>query len=195
MAKKNLIAEIRERITDMQTTKANELKTIWEKKTQAETEKEAAELALKNATAVMDLEAYEEARAKKHKAQTAIDMYSSKHKQIETQEYISEEESDKVIASILNYEEERAAEFKADLAKLLKPAADLLATYEADIREAEDTIRLWTDNIHANYRSMTATFQDGTNRFPKPVPVRNLPYNGCNEATILKTFLEKEAKV
>ena len=195
MAKKNLIAEIRERITDMQTTKANELKTVWEKKTQAETEKEAAELALKNATAVMDLEAYEEARAKKHKAQTAIDMYSSKHKQIETQEYISEEESDKVIASILDYEEERAAEFKADLAKLLKPAADLLATYEADIREAEDTIRLWTDNIHANYRSMTTTYQDGTNRCPKPVPVRNLPYNGCSEAAILKTFLEKELKV
>lgn len=194
MAKKNLIAEIRERITDMQTTKANELKTVWEKKTQAETEKEAAELALKNATAVMDLEAYEEARAKKHKAQTAIDMYSSKHKQIETQEYISEEESDKVIASILDYEEERAAEFKADLAKLLKPAADLLATYEADIREAEDTIRVWTDSIHANYRSMTTTYQDGTNRCPKPVPVRNLPYNGCSEAAILKTFLEKEIK-
>lgn len=195
MAKKNLITEIRERITDMQTTKANDLATVWEKKTQAETEKEAAELALKNATAVMDLEAYEEARAKKHKAQTAIDMYSSKHKQIETQEYISEEESNKVIDSILAYEEDLADTFRTELEKLLKPAAELLANYETDVRNAEETLRSWTDNIHANYRSMTTTYQDGTNRSPKPVPVRNLPYTGCKEAAILKTFLEKEIRV
>lgn len=190
MAKANVVTEVKKRIEDMKNKKAEELKAVRELKTKAETDREAADISLKAATAAMDLDAYESAREAKHKAQVAIDMYNNKYKQLEAQEYISEEESDKVIASLLAYEDTLTAEFKEELAGIIETATDLLTRYRTSIADTEETIRSWTTNIHANYRSMHTTYADGTNRSPQPVPVRTLSYFGCGEAAGLETFLK-----
>lgn len=191
MAKQTVVEEVKARMQEMQDKKAAELQAIHEKQTEAQTQKEAAELALKEATERMDLDAYEEAKAAKRKAQTAIDMYSGKYAQISKQEYISEEDSDKVIDSLLAYEDELAAGFKAAVAEPLKKLDELQKAYADAVEDVEQTIRAWTSNIHANYRNNGTTYADGTNRSPQPVPVRRLPYTGCSEAHQLKEYLDK----
>lgn len=191
MAKQTVVEEVKARMQEMQQKKAGELETVRQRQQEAQTQKEAAELALREATDSMDLEAYEEAKTAKRKAQTAIDMYSGKYNQISKQEYISEVESDKVIDSLLAYEDELAAGFKAAVAEPLKKLDELQKAYADAVEDVEQTIRAWTSNIHANYRNNGTTYADGTNRSPQPVPVRRLPYTGCSEARQLKEYLDK----
>jgi len=191
MAKQTVVEEVKARMQEMQQKKAGELETVRQRQQEAQTQKEAAELALREATDSMDLEAYEEAKTAKRKAQTAIDMYSGKYNQISKQEYISEAESDKVIDSLLAYEDELAAGFKAAVAEPLKKLDELQKAYADAVEDVEQTIRAWTSNIHANYRNNGTTYADGTNRSPQPVPVRRLPYTGCSEARQLKEYLDK----
>lgn len=193
MAKQTKLQETKERMQQMQEKKAGELNAIYERKAEAQTQKEAAELALKDATERMDLEAYEEAKQALRKAQAAIDMYGGRYDQISKQEYISEAESDKVIDSLLAYEDELAAGFKAAVAEPLKKLDELQKAYVDAVEDVEQTIRAWTSNIHANYRNNGTTYADGTNRSPQPVPVRRLPYTGCSEAHQLKDYLDKAA--
>ena len=191
MAKQTVVEEVKARMQEMQQKKAGELETVRQRQQEAQTQKEAAELAIREATDSMDLEAYEEAKTAKRKAQTAIDMYSSKYNQIKQQEYISEVESDKVIDSLLAYEDELAAGFKAAVAEPLKKLDELQKAYVDAVADVEQTIRAWTGNIHANYRNNGTTYTDGTNRSPQPVPVRKIPYTGCSEAHQLKEYLDK----
>ena len=191
MAKQTVVEEVKARMQEMQQKKAGELETVRQRQQEAQTQKEAAELAIREATDSMDLEAYEEAKTAKRKAQTAIDMYSSKYNQIKQQEYISEVESDKVIDSLLAYEDELAAGFKAAVAEPLKKLDELQKAYADAVEDVEQTIRAWTGNIHANYRNNGTTYADGTNRSPQPVPVRKIPYTGCSEAHQLKEYLDK----
>ena len=193
MAKQTVVEEVKARMQEMQQKKAGELETVRQKQQEAQTQKEAAELAIREATDSMDLEAYEEAKTAKRKAQTAIDMYSGKYAQISKQEYISEEDSDKVIDSLLAYEDELAAGFKAAVAEPLKKLDELQRAYFDAVDDVEQTIRAWTGNIHANYRSAGTIYREtGTNRAPHPVPVRTTPYTGCDEAHRLAQYIKND---
>ena len=199
MAKQTVLQEVKARMQEMQDKKAAELQAIHEKQTEAQTQKEAAELALKEATERMDLDAYEEAKTARRKAQTAIDMYGGRYKQISQQEYISEEESDKVIDGLLDYEKQLAEDFKAAVAEPLKQLAAILTGYQNEVADTERTISAWGANIHANYNTRGAsTFTDPatgqpTHRSANPGPVHRMGYNGCNEAAQLKDYLDKAA--
>ena len=127
MPKKNKAQEVQKRIKEMMDKKQGELAQINDKKTEAQTRKEAAELAIQKATEIMDLEAFEEAKQEKHKAQTAIDMYSGRYKQLAAQEYISEAESDRVIDELLPYEQDLGADFVVEsLTKFINGHGDAL---------------------------------------------------------------------
>lgn len=197
MGKKTVLQEVKDRMQEMQDTKGAELQAIFEKKEAAETQKKEAEAALKDATERMDLDAYEDAKQAKRKAQTAIDMYSGRYNQIKQQEYISEEESDKVIDSLLSYENEIAANFKQAIAEPLRALDNLLQTYRAEVEDTEATIKAWGTFIHANYNTRGKTLRTDpltgiqTDRSDRPVPVHTMPYTGCSEAEQLKTYLEK----
>lgn len=199
MAKQDVLQEVKNRMKEMQDNKATELNAIYQKKAEAQTQKEAADLALKEATESMDLDAYEEAKQAKRKAQTAIDMYSGRYNQIKQQEYISEAESDKVIDSLLVYEEQAAETFKKDLAEQLKQINKIYADYKNTVRETEETIDAWQRDIHANYNSRGASSWvdpetgETTGRSSTPIPVHRLPYTGCTEAAQLGEYLGKVA--
>ena len=199
MAKQTVLQEVKARMQEMQDKKAGELQAIHDRKTEAQTQKEAAELALKEATERMDLEAYEEAKDARRKAQTAIDMYTSKYNQISKQEYISEAESDKVIDGLLEYEKQLAEDFRAAVAEPLKALATILQNYQHEVSDTEATITAWGANIHANYNTrgaMTRTDPltgEQTHRSETPIPVHRMPYTGCSEAYQLKEYLDKAA--
>ena len=192
MAKQTVLQEVKARMQEMQDKKASELQAIHDRKTEAQTQKEAAELALKEATERMDLEAYEEAKDARRKAQTAIDMYGGRYSQISKQEYISEEESDKVLDSLEAYEVELAAGLKEAMAEPLKQLAKMLQDYKDEVADVERTMKAWESGIHANYRSKGTVYREtGTNRSPAPIPFHRMPYEGCSEAVQLSEYLKK----
>lgn len=201
MAKKTVLEEVKARMQEMQDKKAGELQAIHEKKTEAQTQKEAAELALKEATERMDLDAYEEAKTARRKAQTAIDMYGGRYSQISKQEYISEEESDKVIDSLLEYEEQLAADFRRAAAEYFRQLEALLKEYRSEVADVENTLTRWQRDIHANYntRGATSYFDEFTGQYTgrskDPYPVHKYVYTGCAEAQRLYDYLENEKLV
>ena len=195
MAKQNTRQEVQERINNMQEKKVQDLLNIQIKLDEARTQREAADLAIKEATENMNLEAYEEAVDRKHKAQAAIDMYSGRYKQIEAKEYVAEEESDRVIDSLLAYEEEITAKFEEDIKAPLKTLEKLQADYEQEIEATETTMRTWQRDIHANYNTRgAASFYDKetgehTHRSKKPVPVHRGYYEGSGAGVIIQEML------
>ena len=199
MAKHTVLEDVKNRMRDMIASKAALLETIRQKQTEARSQIEAAALDMKQATEEMNVDSYEEAKNRKRKAQTALDMYNGRYEQISKQEYISEAESDSVVDSLLEYEKQLAEDFKAAAAVHLKKLAELLKDYKAAVRDTEDTLTSWQRDIHANYNTRGgASFFDEftgqhTNRSPQPYPVHRLPYTGCAEAERMGNYLEKEA--
>lgn len=192
----NILQEVQKRMQDMTSKKAADLEAIRAKQTEAQQKKEAAESALKAATEEMNLEKFKAAEKQKHDAQTAIAMYSGRFEQIQQQEYISEKESDEVIDSLLQFEEDLAADFKAALTEKLQDLEQLHREYSDTVRDAEQTILTWTTTIHSNHRSRGLTlYADGTDRSPKPIPVRNVAYAGCEEAKQLQEYLTQASKL
>ena len=142
------------------------------------------------------MDAYKEAVEEIKALKTAIDMYSGRYKQISQQEYISEEESDKVIDSLLAYENELRASFLADIKEPLQILREKVNTYFDDVSETERVIKAWEGTIHANYRArglMTSTDPitgESTDRMGTPVAVRLIPYRGCTEAIRLAEMIK-----
>ncbi len=189
---KTKVQEIQDRIRKMQDSKQAELDAIQDKQSEARTKLEAAQMAIKDATESTNLEAYEKAQAEKKKALAALDMYTARYKQINNQEYISEEESDSVITSLLDYEKDLEETFISKLSGQLKEIANTLQEYSEAVKEAEGTLDTWQKSIHANYRSETTVFKEtGTNRSPRPIAVHSIPFRGCKEALQLEDYLKK----
>jgi len=189
MAKQNLVEQTNARIKELVDNKAAELLTIQAKVTDARTQKEAAVLAIKDATEKTDLEAYDKAKAEKKAADSAIEMYSARYKMLEEKDFVTEEESDKTIDSLLAYEEELAAEYEAAIQEPLKALVKLQKEYKEAVQAAERTITKWTSTIHENHRSVGTTYANGTNRSEAPVPVHRTPYEGCNASGAMRNAL------
>lgn len=192
---KTKLQEVQNRMKEMKDKKAKELLEIQGKLEEARAQKEAAEIAIKEATESTNLEAYEAAKDRKRRAQSAIDMYSGRYKQIQTKEFISETESDIVIDSLLDYEKEIAAKFEQDIAAPLLALKKLYADYSGEVKATEETIQEWGRDIHSNYNTRgTSTYYDKetgkqTNRSPQPVPVHSLPYEGCSAGQLVRSFI------
>ena len=199
MAKQTVLDEVKNRMKEMQDSKAAQLETIRQKQTEARSQIEAAAPAMKQATEEMNVDSYEEAKNRKRKAQTALDMYNGRYEQISNQEYISEAESDSVVDSLLEYESQLAEDFKEAAAVQLKKLAELLKDYKAAVRDVESTLTDWQRDIHANYntRGGSSYYDEATGKYTHrsktPVAVHSMAYTGCAEAERLQEYLKKEA--
>lgn len=188
---KNVAQDVQKRIVSLEKGKASELLAIQLKIDESKKSAVAAQRAMATATAATDLKGYQKAKAENGDALDALEMYQKRYTQLKENDFVTERESDSVIDSLLKYEEDLSAEYRENV---LEPLTDLKAihdAYEAAIKETEDVIRAWTNRIHANYRSETATYADGSNRSKTPVPVRNTPYFGCKESLTIGNFLQK----
>lgn len=200
MAKEqNTVERVQEQIRSLRGKKRTDLETIRAKQEETRAQIAEAEAAIKDATEYMNLEAYEGAKAEKRKAQTALEMYNSRFAQIQAQEIITEGESDAVINSLLEYENELAESFRAKASEPLKELAGLLKEYKAAVEDTERTIREWETTIHANYstRGRTLYYNEftgkHTDRSPRPVLVHPTGFEGCTESVILSEYLRKAA--
>ena len=185
---KNALKEAQKLIKDFRGKRAEDLEAIRLKLKEYNDVLETVKKTMDEATEVMDLSGYEKAKSEKKTAEAAIEMYSTRYRQIETAEYTTEEKSDEFIDGVLSYEQERGEQFKTEAEKLYTSLRELLETYLSDIAEAEAVINEWTTTIHANYRSATTTYADGSHRAPHPVPVHSAPFKGCKEALRLEMY-------
>lgn len=191
MKTKNVPAEVMKRVESLEKKKAEELAAIQSKidekaRTFAEAEKE-----IKTATESTDLTAYQAAKKKKSDAAEAVEMYRARYNQLENKAFVTRKDSDGVIDNLLKYERDIEAEFKEAIAEPLASLKAIYEEYTGGVNAAERTIAAWTHRIHANYRSETTRFADGSNVSPVPVPVHVLPYNGCKESALVKNFIDK----
>lgn len=190
---------VKKQISQMMEEKQAELDNICALQKAAREKAAAAAEEMKIATERMDFDRYETAKETKRKANIALEMYDGRYNQIKTREIISEEESDQAIDRLLEYENQLTADFKEKAASLLQQLDALLETYQAEIRDTEETITLWGNEIHANYRTFgQSSFYDkatGTtiDRSPAPIPVHRMNYTGCDEARKLCAYLNQAA--
>lgn len=198
---KTPLQEVQEKMAAITKQKGTELAQIESKLATAQDEVKEAAAAMQEATERMNVEGYEEAKARMRKAQTACEMYQTRKTQLESPEhYVSEEDSNKAIQSLLAYEGTLAEGFKAQFAEALTHLDKILLDYDAAVHEVETTLREWTTRVHANYISSTTTWTDPetgkhTNRSATPVPVHSTNYTGCEEANTLREYIKKAKEV
>lgn len=185
-------------MAELQSKKAAELETIQQKQDELRPQIEEAEQEMAQATTVMNVDCYEDAKARLQKLNSALELYRGRYDQIKRQEYITEEESDKVIESLLEYEKTLAADFKAAVVAPLRQLSETLAAYQDKVADTERTLTRWQREIHAYYRSSSSSRIDKatgkrTNRMEHPVPVHVMPYSGCAEAHRLGEYLRLDA--
>ena len=183
------------KMAELLAKRAADLDVIAEKTEEANVMLAAAQGRLKDATTIMDMAAYDQAKVDTRKARNAIEMYDRRLQQIHKQELISEADSDAIIDQLLQYEDELAAEFKAAIVEPLRKLQELHRAYTAEIRATEDTLTAWQNNIHANRRSFGGSlYRDPvtgkmTNRNQTPLPVHRIAFRGCDAALSVEGFL------
>ena len=188
---KNIVTVTQERIAELKAHKAGELARITGELEKASQDYEAACKELQNATENTDFKAFGEAKKKQLEAKNKKDMYSQRYDQLKKRELISEEESDKVIDSLLDYEKALAEDYEIKVTKIVEELEAIHTEYRDRVAATENTIKSWTAEVHANYRSNTTIYKEtGTNRAPYPVPVRNIPYVGCKKSESVDKFIE-----
>ena len=201
MEKKTQLEIAKAKMRELLDNKASQLREIQTKICDAKTKAEEADAAISTATEKMDLNGYEEAVAAKRKAKTALDMFSSRYKQLQGQQIISEEDSDKVIDSLLEYEDQIAERYKADIAGPLKTLNELTKAYRAEVADTEETIRAWSRDVRPNYSTRGTMSRidpetgERTDRSDHPVAVHQIPYLGCDESTVLEGLLKNNTLV
>ena len=192
MKKTTVIQEIKSKIESLKNTRAEDLQTCRGKISEAEARKRANEKKMAEATNKMDLDAYEEGKREKEKAEIEIEMYTKRYEMLLHNDYVSEEESDGVFQSIDDYEREIAIEFYDKVKPIYEQLREILSEYEGKVYEAEETLKTWENDIHANYRSKCTTYAEtGTNRSPEPIRYRMTDYTGGEDSAVLKLFLNK----
>ncbi len=196
--KKNVLDEVKARMKEIKEAKAAQLETIYKKQAEAYKQIEDAEAAMKRAAEEMDVDSYEEAKTKKHKAKTALDMYDNRYNQIKQQDYMSEDESNEVIRSLLDCEKQLEEDFRQTLGEQKKTLEQLLKDYREDVEEVEQILSSWHAEIRRNYidwDGITSYFdpvtKQTTNRSPDPIPIHRVTYRGCSEADMLREWLSK----
>lgn len=186
MAIKNKTKEVKDRINEMLEKRNEDLKIIEEKEAEARAELHSINEKLKKAADNFDADTYKTASTEKREVDLTLEMLRDKRNIIQSQAYITEKESDAVIDSLLKYEDDLAAEFEKSIAEPMQKLTEIYKKYGAEILETESTITLWTNKIHAYYKTTAGQ------RSEKPQLVHRLPYTGYARAERLRSFLIKE---
>lgn len=192
-----VLQKTQEKMQALREQRTAELAEIQKKQDEAEAQKISAEQKMKAATIDINVDEYEAAKYEENRARIAIEMLGARYGMIQKKELISEADSDAIIDDLLSYENKLSEDFKAAIVKPLRVLADLNEKYMKEIRDTENTLRVWQQDIHPNYRTFGATMYkdpetgETTDRSSSPVPVHRIPYTGCNEAEILRTLMGK----
>ena len=197
--KKSTRELVQDKMSDMLSARNNELNELKQRENDAASRIRIAEKDMENATRSTDLAAYSEAKERKASAENEVEMFKARYRQLHSSDFITEDESDKVIRSLLDYEKELERSYCEAIKTALENISKIHAEYREEVKQTEQTIKDWTKNIHPNYikdGGMRA-LPDGTytNRMETPQPVRRSEYLGCNVSfTINRLFDERNIK-
>ena len=188
----------RERVTskinDLVDAKNSQLADISARLDELHAEMDAAETSMAAAASVLNEDAFASAEATLKKVKTKIEMYNSRRKQIAAQEYVSEEESEATIDSLLDYEKKLAAEFEKSITPHISALETILSDYVEEVQKTENTLIRWTSAIRDTYMNRNGGTRtvDGkpTKRFDTPQRIRLTPYIGCKASGALGTLLD-----
>lgn len=189
---KNTVEKTKAKMQQIAADKARELEEIQAAIERAQNEEKTADQQIADAVASTDIAAYMDAKARKTTARTTAEMYEERRRQLHTKKFVTEEESDRVIDALLEFEDKRAAAFINAIRPAVDTLAKLQAEYSAEILDAEQTIKRWTEEIHANYSTRgRVCYPSGTDRSATPCPVHAEPYTGSTAAQKVEKFLQK----
>lgn len=185
----NKAKEVKEEIRKLLQMKKESIATAKGELKKAENDLKSAMKEAAQATKNTDMEAYNAAKEKEAKARNAVNMYTERLSQLETMQYVSEEESYKTIDDMLDYEVLLDAIYMNDARKIIKELEALHIEYIERITEAEATISSWTQNIRPNYRTPGTIYANGTNISDTPKPVHSIPYRGNELSQAVRVFM------
>lgn len=172
MSKKNtdIVTEVRNRIEKYVADREHEIAEIDQHIAEAEADKATAEAAMKAAVEATSQADYNSAKEAIESAQNVIDMFTERKAQLIGKEFISTEESDKVIDNLLAFKNELDGNLATALAEECAKIANIIERYKSGYTDMYDTIRTWEAQIHCNYRRSGVTYAPGHE--PKdPAPV------------------------
>jgi len=189
------ITELRKTFEEARANKVAELEKIEQMKAEAAEALRLANIALDEATVNTDPEAYEKAKADRAKAETAIEMYNRRLKQLNIDHsYITEEVSNSFIDKVLQAEEKSTAAYLEAIKEPLEKLQSITANYKRDISEAENLVNAWCNEIHPNYRTFGRETRviDGvrTDRSTKPVQIHPFGYKYSPETLKVEQFIK-----
>lgn len=194
---KDTVTQIQEKMQDLKEKRRAEVDFISQQIEQAEAEYMTASNDMKEAMEQTDLARYTEAKRAQLEAKNKKEMFSGRLKQIRAKEYLTEAESDEVIDSLLQYEEEIATKYGNRTAEIIATLKNVHKEYKDAVNATERTIQQWTNEIHANYNSRgRSTYTDSftgqtTQRSKTPIPVRVAPYAGSKRSAVIDNFLNR----
>lgn len=186
---KNRAKEVQAKIKELIDTREQTIAAIREKIEGERRAEAAAQEAIDKATAALDFEMNHKAQEDRAAAAERRALLQRRFDQMRSRKQVTEEESNEVIESLLQYEKDLAAAFEEDVSAPLAALAKLCKEYREKVQETEDTINNWTHEIHPNYLSPSTTYPDGTHRAPQPVPVHRVAYFGCDLSRQIDAFL------
>lgn len=195
-AKQTPLTLVRDKISELRKERQEELELIETMQQKAREDIALAEVHMKEASEALDADKFEQSEADKKKAETALKMYDSREYQIRRKEYLTEQESDAIIDSLLGYEHSLNATLRVEIYEHVPAMRKALEAYTAEVELIERTIVEWTNTIHANYRSRgrslyTTETGEQTDRSPNPIPVHIGMFVGSPEAIRLSEYLTK----
>ena len=187
----NKAKEIEERIKSLQENKA---KSLFEINVQVDELKKtisAAAAAMAAATEKLDADAYAKANAEKIAAETKLEMYSDRLKQYETSEFVTVEESEKVLDSLVNYGKDLITAYENNIKDLLIELNSLTEGYNKAVEELISVACRWTRESRPKYDKC-----NGNIKRRHPVDIRvELPgnlYRYEGPASTVTNFLSRD---
>lgn len=151
---KNTRKEVEAKIAKLLSDRKSEIEGIREKIEELTKEVDAQAQAIKDATQVTNLEAYERAKSAKRQAEVALEMYHERLNQLKVNEYVTEAESDRVIDQLLDYREALKADYESKLQTSLPAIVELTEAFNQEWNATNDTIKQWEFKVRANYRTL-----------------------------------------
>lgn len=187
----NTAKEVLARVEKMTEARESYLQTLQEKIDTERKAEAAAHDAIEKAVANLDFEANHEAQKALEAAAERRGLLQRRADQLRAGKLVTEEESDKTIDSLLQYEAELSAAFEEEISAPLFALRKIYTAYADAIQDAEGAIEAWTRIIHPNYRSRGTRYANGTDRADHPVSVHSSPYMGCEKSREILQILQQ----
>ena len=147
---KNTITEVEKKIKDLKAKRSKELEALESKKKETESELLKAKEDMERATETTDLVAYEKAKARKEKIESALEMYSLRCDQIMSRKMVSEKEGAEVLNSLRIYDVAISSDLKKGLRDSFKAVTTVIDDYFTKVQKIQRLYIEWSKDICKN---------------------------------------------